>query len=372
MKPSKYIIMFIFFIISIYLYGCSPQKVNINFYTPPENPTRHTDNEYQYTFKGWEPKITKVTNDQTYTATYTQTAIYTITFHNQYHDVINTQRILSATKVELVTIDISNNLKYDYQFLGWIDENNNSFDFNNPITKSMDLYPNFIKTPQKVELSGLKLSILGDSISTFYDSNSMMNSYYSGENQFYYPLYSQTVKTATNTWWGKLITKADFTLGINNSWSGSMCYNWGNSQNSGAMNEHRINTLGENGTPDIIIVMIGTNDNVNGISNENFTSAYTTMITRILKKYPKSIIFCATMGYANYNQYSFTNTRRLEYNEIIKNVCEKYDLCLIPIDIYQTEFTYQDILGDALHPNLYGMEIYANAIYDSIYSFLSN
>ena len=61
-------------------------------------------------------------------------------------------------------------------------------------------------------LENMKVSILGDSISTFYKEGSEMNSYYTGTNQFYYPTYSATVKSVDLTWWYKLIKNNKITI----------------------------------------------------------------------------------------------------------------------------------------------------------------
>ena len=112
-------------------------------------------------------------------------------------------------------------------------------------------------------LVGKKLSILGDSIYTFYAAGSEVNSYYSGTNTFYYPIYSSTIKTVDLTWWYKLVKNTEMTFGINNSWSGSCAY--GNNDSAG-MSDARINTINENGQTDIAIIYLGTNDAVNTFS----------------------------------------------------------------------------------------------------------
>ena len=47
----------------------------------PADPTRDGGAQYTYTFAGWSPTIVTVTEDATYTATYTETVNqYNITF----------------------------------------------------------------------------------------------------------------------------------------------------------------------------------------------------------------------------------------------------------------------------------------------------
>ena len=57
-----------------------------------------------------------------------------------------------------------------------------------------------------------KISILGDSLSTFYSEDASLTSVYHGDNEFYYPRYSQTIKTVDKTWWYQVIKNNDFEL----------------------------------------------------------------------------------------------------------------------------------------------------------------
>ena len=47
----------------------------------PEDPADYDDGKYTYTFKGWEPKVTKATKDMTYKAQFKKTErTFTITW----------------------------------------------------------------------------------------------------------------------------------------------------------------------------------------------------------------------------------------------------------------------------------------------------
>lgn len=336
--------------------------------TPPINPTKEAVGNKVYTFSGWDIKFDKATSDMIIFATYTFSYNYTVTFYN-YDDSINETFIIKeGNKATFLDYTRDSDIRYDYTFIGWFKDLDDiePYDFNSEIIENTKLYPKFSKVRKVVEFDGLKVSFLGDSITTFYSESSIVNSYYNGENQYYYPLYSSTVKRVEDTWWYKLTDKANLKLGINNSWSGSSCYNFGSESNSAAMNLNRINTLAESGTPDIIVINIGTNDNVNSVSDYHFRFAYSKMLDRIEKAYPNALIFCATLGYSAYTGYGYTEARRQAYNQIIREIVKDKDHYIIALDEIQTIDTYKSILGDALHPNANGMSLYAQKAYETL------
>ena len=63
----------------------------------------------------------------------------------------------------------------------------------------MYLYLELKVKPVKELEKGVKISILGDSISTFYSSSSEVNSYYSENDTYYYPKYCSVINTYTKT-----------------------------------------------------------------------------------------------------------------------------------------------------------------------------
>ena len=153
-------------------------------------------------------------------------------------------------------------------------------------------------------LEGLKISFLGDSITTFYKEGSEYNNIYPdgyrGLNNClsqseainnYYPSHSDTVKTWDQTWWGQLLVSTKMELGIVNALSGSMAYDHYNYENGVvAMQDSRVSTLDDNGVPDIVVVFIGTNDICSSQPSWYGKSEYTTALNTIYEKIHK---FCS-------------------------------------------------------------------------------
>ena len=227
--------------------------------------------------------------------------------------------------------------KSGYRFVGWYTDgkfqSERVYELPEGTEGNLTLYSKW----EKFTLEGAKISFLGDSITTFYSANSSVNSLYSGENQFYYPLYSADVKTVDKTWWYQVVEGTKTQLVANDSWSGSSCYNNGNNANQGAMNYHRINNLKGS---DIVVILIGTNDNVNGHTTTQFTNAFNTMLDRVKEVCPDAFIFCCTLGYSIYDGYYYTEARRLEFNNIIKKAAIGHDCAIIDISAVQTVDTY--------------------------------
>lgn len=188
-----------------------------------------------------------------------------------------------------------------------------------------------------------KISILGDSISTFGDPSSTNEngtycwSYYPTATCRYSVNGIDSIQFDVNdTYWMKLIKATSMILGVNESWRGSTVSGSGSS----AFNHPtRINHLGENGTPDIILIYGGTNDAGRGVTigtfnTENpinytdkeienlpvstFADAYRTMLIRIMKKYPLAEIIVLLPTSSTY--YTITNLDL--YVEIIKEACD--------------------------------------------------
>ncbi len=205
-------------------------------------------------------------------------------------------------------------------------------------------YGEYYKGPVDPKKVITKISILGDSISTFHG-------YIPEDYALYYDVYAAMhngIKGVEDIWWWKVIKLLDGELMVDNAFSGSRVT--GKSFPAGNGME-RIGALrGTTDVPDIILVYLGYNDYgfsapleyEDGLTEEEyFSAAYPLMIKRIKECYPQAIICCATLmpTYIEYRpDWSVPlNDKGLEmeaYNDVIRHTCEEHGAVLI--DLYRS------------------------------------
>jgi len=312
----------------------------------PDTPSKQDTQEFSYTFTGWDNDETVLTDDIVFVAKYSSVKKqYTYKFVNDDGTVLKEDVVDYGTMpIEPENTPVKEETTdKKYIFIGWDKTISNVTD-------------NIIYTATYSEVSVINtldnkvVSILGDSISTFYAEGSEMNSYYGGNNEFFYPRYSTTIKTVDKTWWYQLIKNNNLVLGINNSWSGSCAMGTGS---SAGVSDNRINTIDDNGTPDIVIIYLGTNDSCSGYDVNKYKAALETMITKI-RKICSPQIFITTLGYTNYKGNNFSNDLRLDYNNVIRETANKYNCGIVPLDEYIVDDSYMYYLEDTLHYNAKG------------------
>ena len=130
----------------------------------------------------------------------------------------------------------------------------------------------------KAQYSGKRISIIGDSISTFNGvSNGTSYNSTIGGNAVWYPTKNSNVMSHTYTYWGRLIQDLGMELCVNNSWSGSRVYGVVNDNCKGNMLVRATELDNDNGTPkdpsddinpDVILVYMGINDLHTGTPND--------------------------------------------------------------------------------------------------------
>lgn len=189
-----------------------------------------------------------------------------------------------------------------------------------------------------------KLSIIGDSISTFDSEDTKIDGY-----NMHYP--ASDVDNVNKTYWGRLLNHTNGSLEVNASYSGSCVTNIRANLGYPSLCD-RIPLIGN---PDTIIIALGTNDSndkaqigsylfnasIDELDESKFAQAYIKGIKMIQSAHPTARIVCVMF------------TMDDSYRSAIKSICSYYGLMSIEIPTYQS-------VGDNKHPSLNGMVEIAN------------
>lgn len=242
---------------------------------------------------------------------------------------------------------------------------------------------------KKGKYEGMRISILGDSISTFGTPNqeNATGTWTWPGNRCRYP-QNNLFTNVKYQYWYLLMERLGMTLGINESWAGSRVCNT-RETDSGDLGPNRcmasltrIGHLGENGTPDVIIVYGGTNDaNGGGVTIgtfntespaqyteeqiaalpvDTFADAYRTMLIRLQYYYPTSRIVCLFPTYSpTYSSLANFDPDRLDkFEEVIREACDFFGVEYLDLRTAGiTVFNWRAYLPDGIHPNAAGMEL---------------
>ncbi len=223
---------------------------------------------------------------------------------------------------------------------------------------------------------GKKLSILGDSISTF-------KGYIPEENEYYYNGKNAGITSVNDLWWAKLADALGMELEVNNSWNATRVSTTGRLADvAGCL---RCEDLGDD--PDVIIVSMGVNDficnvslgNYNGVGpiptfTGSFREAYAVMLTRILAKYKTAEVWCCTFPSCTINENRTSpevnrwHYQLNAYNDAVRELCEVFGVKVLEHATCGLTYENMDLfMGDwdaetglALHPNAEGHSLIAN------------
>ena len=236
---------------------------------------------------------------------------------------------------------------------------------------------NSLDTP----FSGKKISVLGDSIST-YEGYEMLP-----DASAYYPVPG-VLTTVDGLYLKKVCDYLGMKMWVNNSWSGRCAGSINDNNAPGGYQAAQINALAKDGIdPDIILIRLGANDFNQGeplgtydgtgvfpTNVDNFRGAYANILKSVCIKYPNATIYCCSMIIGDRNS---TNTEFPEkvngvlmkdYNNAIKELAELFNVKYI--DQWDCGITYfnvstymqQQTSGSVTwytHPNFRGHDLMA-------------
>ena len=201
-----------------------------------------------------------------------------------------------------------------------------------------------------------KVSILGDSISTYIGYNPRGYAVYYKEDK----AYDNEINSVDDTWWKQVIDGLGGELCVNNSYSGSLVTG---AFAPSACSAERCASLHDATVPDIILIYMGTNDRgfeMNlGENRPNdtmgFYGAYRAMLRQIKNNYPTAKIVCGTllMGRLQAGQnlaYDRFMKEDMRYNGVIR-LAVKEEGCLLA-DIALADERYETL--DYCHPTKSG------------------
>lgn len=237
----------------------------------------------------------------------------------------------------------------------------------------------FDGSEHKKPLAGMKVSILGDSISTCGATYSYSDPYYP----------AMDVLNYQQTWWGRLMQDGAVIIANKSESRATYGYQGGADAPKWMGYDQRIEALG---SPDVIIVSGGVNDmyNPNGVGAFDFTktlSDYGNLDTSVFKQavqyvlmklidtYPTSKIFICTPMKEGNGTWGFPERNTDRY---MKDICDTIreaasSLGVGMIDLYaDTDITYSEMnaltYGNDIHPNKAGhykyYKILRNALID--------
>ena len=265
--------------------------------------------------------------------------------------------------------------------------------------------------------SGKKLSVFGDSISTFDGvSNSTDYNTTIGSNVAYYKVpgggqfFMGGVYDYTMTYWGRMLSGLDMELCVNNSWGGGSFLSTTNSFIDRAQNLH--NDTGDNDVnPDVIVVYYGFNNNFDAqpcyklnelvasrgnktveqvvgpwvesviekyetglittetAKNYGIDELYTVMLYLMMKQYPDAEIVC--IGLTDYiYRGDACRDAIVQYNKAIKALTEYFDIPMVNQKnvINATNYTEYTMDGEAIHPNAAGFKVMYEEIVRTLYA----
>lgn len=250
-------------------------------------------------------------------------------------------------------------------------------------------------------LKGMKLSLLGDSISAYAGTIPAGNdAYYTGNNS--------GVSSPSQMWWSVLCEKTGMVPCIINAWSGSAITQLEDSAhvNKVPMSANsRCSGLNQGTTkPDIILIAGGVNDYTYAMSAQSeplawdgttapvegtsFTETYACMIKKLQTNYPNAIVVPLSTFFTkrgDNNGYTLTHTvtatnhtyTQADYNNAIEHVAKIMHVPYVRIDdvgvnLYNIYPTYaQDSSTIPTHPNAKGQKLVGEYLADQLPSIVA-
>ncbi len=209
-------------------------------------------------------------------------------------------------------------------------------------------------------LKGKKLSILGDSISTY---QGVSNDASANSTTYINPYFYKEPFPLKKTYWMQLIDTFGFTLCVNNSWSGGNLS--GKNDPTSGLNRAANLAKDSGEKPDFIIVFMGLNDLGRRVDPAIFATDYEQSLTIIKEAFPEATVCCVNLP----DRDVYLKERAEIFNQAIENAVKAAGDNFFIADLFNSrlnnDFYYMNTT-DGLHPDEDGMRIIAEVIEEDI------
>ncbi len=313
-------------------------------------------------------------------------------------------------------------LVYDFEFERTY-ENQAAYD----AVKAVETEYQTMVAALKEKYQGKKLSVMGDSISTFtgISNNANYNPNLAG-NAVWYPGNNTNFIDERYTYWGRLINDLGMELCVNNSWSGSRVYGKSDAEyrdNILLRSTHLDNINGtksddsDNINPDVIVIYMGINDLhgdsprdiqlnrkltaagadtkavmeewmaetiatadkttsiIAGRTYKSWEAAYALAIRAMKEKYPNAEIICMNLVMSNHAKDTAAATSLFDhYNTFIAAVADYFGAAVADqANGYMLQENCHAYGSDltSLHPNQEGHRLMEKVILEAMYKKIS-
>ena len=209
-------------------------------------------------------------------------------------------------------------------------------------------------------LKGKKISILGDSISTYRGlSNDASANATTGANPYFY----RDPFPPERTYWMRVILDFQMTLCVNNSWSGGNLS--GAEYESAGVNRAAELARDDGQAPDFVIVFMGINDLGRGVDVSVFAADYEKTLDTVRQKYPEAAVCCVNLP----DRDVYVTKRAEDFNRAIEQAVRRAGSNFFVADLFHSrlnhDFYYNNTV-DGLHPDEDGMRFIAEVVEDAI------
>ncbi len=205
-------------------------------------------------------------------------------------------------------------------------------------------------------LKGKKLSILGDSISTYQGISDDASACAS---LLFNPYYYRAPFPLEKTYWARLMARLGLTLCVNNSWSGGNLS--GRNDSDAGVNRACKLARDDKTLPDLIIVFMGINDLGRGVDLSVFSQDYRQTLAIIKEKYPLAHVCCVNLP----DRTPSMKARTEHFNREIQNAVAAAGENFFTADLFgsrlNNECYYMNTI-DGLHPDEDGMAVITEVV----------